>query len=184
MYKTNQLDAKIPKWFAIYTRPKAEKKVKEQLLKINIGTYLPLKKELRQWKDRKKWIETPLFSSYIFVKIIANEYYIIPRNIIGFVKYVSIGGNLIAVRNEEIETVKKLLEYSSNNIEATNKIIKLGTEVEIISGQLKGLRGKLLNYSGLHKIAINIETIGSILTVKIDKNLVRKVKILNKKTNT
>ena len=92
MSTINQLDPKIRKWFAIYTRPRAEKKVKEQLLKIDIETFLPLRKELRQWKDRKKWVEVPLFTSYIFVRIQVKEYYEIIKNIRDIVKFVTIGG--------------------------------------------------------------------------------------------
>ena len=173
MQKINHLDAKIRKWFAIYTRPRAEKKVYEQLQKIGIETYLPLKKELKQWKDRKKWVETPLFTSYIFVRVKFKEYYEIPKNIRGFVKYITIGGNRIAVRDKEIDTIKKMLQYSTN-IEVSNETYKLNEEVEIKTGLMKGLKGKLINFSGNHKIAIKIETIGSMLIVKINKNEVRK----------
>ena len=174
MSKINQLDPKIRKWFAIYTRPRAEKKVKEQLLKIEVETYLPLKKELRQWKDRKKWVELPLFTSYIFVRINVKEHYEIIKYIRGIVKFVTIGGNKIAVRDEEIDTIKKVLQYSADGIEVSNETFKLNDEIEIKSGILKGQKGKLISFSGKHKIAIKIETIGSMLIVQINKNLVAK----------
>ena len=144
----NQLDAKIPKWFAIYTRPKAEKKVNEQLVRTGIETYLPLKKELRQWKDRKKWIELPLFTSYIFVRVISKEYYEITRVIHGFVKFVTIGGSKIAVRDVEIETIKKLLKHSANNIEVSNETFKLNQEGEIKMGFAAGSRSYRRTASG------------------------------------
>ena len=57
------------KWFAIYTKPKAEKKVFDQLVKYNFEAFLPLKKEIHRWKDRLKKVEVPLFNSYVFVKV-------------------------------------------------------------------------------------------------------------------
>ena len=56
-------------WYVLYTNPKAEKKVAEQLNKIGIETYCPLVTKIQQWSDRKKKIEVPLFSSYVFVNI-------------------------------------------------------------------------------------------------------------------
>src|SRR5213075_948721 len=56
-------------WYIWYTKPRAEKAVLERLLKKGVEVYLPLQKELRQWSDRKKWVEAPLFPGYIFTCI-------------------------------------------------------------------------------------------------------------------
>lgn len=173
MEKENQLDEKQPKWFAIYTKPRTEKKVNEQLLQFGYEVYLPLKKELRQWKDRLKKVEVPLFNSYMFVRVNAKQYYEIPKLIKGFVKFVTIGGQKIAVRDEEIETIKRMLDYSSQ-IDVSNKDFRLNEKVEIKVGQLRGLQGKLVEFRGKYKIAIRIETIGMNLLVEINKNSVSK----------
>ena len=62
-------------WYALYTKPRSEKKVLDRLLEQEIEAYLPLQKKLRQWKDRKKWVEVPLINSYIFVKIEHKDYF-------------------------------------------------------------------------------------------------------------
>ena len=173
MEKENQLDDKQPKWFAIYTKPRTEKKVNEQLLQFGYEVYLPLKKELRQWKDRLKKVEVPLFNSYVFVRVNTKQYYEIPKLIHGFVKFVTIGGQKIAVRDEEIETIKRMLDYSSQ-IDVSNKDFRLNEKVEIKVGQLRGLQGKLVEFRGKYKIAIRIETIGMNLLVEINKNSVSK----------
>lgn len=175
MNKINQLDNNILKWFAIYTKPRAEKKVTSQLEDNNYEVYLPLKKELRQWKDRKKQVEIPLFSSYVFVKIIKKQYYELPKQILGFVKFVSIGGNLIAVRDEEIESIKKILSHSEIDIETTNERFELNDNVKIKSGILKGQEGKLIEFQGKYKIAIRIYSLGTSLIVKINKNTITKI---------
>jgi transcriptional antiterminator RfaH len=174
MEKENQLDEKERKWFVIYTKPRAEKKVNEQLEHYGYEVYLPLKKQVRQWKDRLKEVEVPLFNSYVFVKIKAKEYYEIPKLIKGFVKFVTIGGQKIAVREEEIESIKQFLSYNSEDIEMSNDDFRLNEKVVVKLGQLKGLKGKLVEFRGKYKIAIRIDSIGVNLLVEINKNAVEK----------
>src|SRR5476649_1703704 len=59
----------IYKWYPVYTHPRAEKKACQALLKKGIETYLPLQRQLKQWSDRKKWVEEPFIRSYLFVSI-------------------------------------------------------------------------------------------------------------------
>jgi len=171
MIKENNYEGK--KWFAIYTKPRAEKKVNEQLQKYGYEVYLPLKKEVRQWKDRLKKVEVPLFNSYIFVKINTKEYYEIPKLIKGFVKFVTIGGEKVAVRDEEIITIKRLLDYSSEKIDVLNEDFKLNEKVEIKNGKLKGLRGKLVEFRGKNRLAIRIDSLSTDLLVEINRKIVK-----------
>ena len=62
-------------WYALYVKSRAEKKVAADLSANSIEYYLPLQKVLKQWSDRKKWVEEPLFRSYVFVRIISDDYY-------------------------------------------------------------------------------------------------------------
>ncbi|MBN2662850.1 MAG: UpxY family transcription antiterminator [Bacteroidales bacterium] len=174
MEKINQLNKIQPKWFAIYTKPRAEKKVNEQLQNYNYEVYLPLKKELRQWKDRLKKVEVPLFNSYVFVRVNLKQYYEIPKLISGFVKFVTIGGQKVAVRDEEIETIKKMLDYSSQ-IDISNEDFRLNEKVKIRFGQLRGLQGQLVEFRGKYKIALRIDSLATNLLVEINKNLVSKI---------
>ena len=136
---------KRKKWYAIYSKPRAEKKVLEEIKKYNIEAYLPLKKEVRQWKDRLKKVEVPLFNSYVFVKVDDKEYYELPRyNIQGFLKYVTIGGKKVEVREK----------------------------VKIIRGALRGLTGKLVEVRGKKKFLIRIESLKTNLLVEINKETV------------
>lgn len=174
MGKINQLDVNLPKWFAIYTKPRNEKKVNEQLIKLNYEAFLPLKKEIHQWKDRLKKVEVPLFSSYVFVRVNTKQYYEIPKIITGFVKFVTIGGNLIAIRDVEIETIKKILISNYEELEVTNDNLTLNESVEIKFGVLKGIKGKLVEFRGKNKIAIRIESLETNILVEINKKAVAK----------
>lgn len=176
MKKENHLDKNIKKWFAVYTKPRTEKKVKEQLDEYGYESYLPLKKEYRQWKDRIKKVEVPLFSSYIFVKVNHKQYYEIPKLIRGFYKYVSVGGEKISVREKEIAVIKQLLDFNSEKIITSSESFRLNDTVEIKTGSLKGLKGKLVEFRGLYKIAVKIETLNTNLLVEITKDTVKKTK--------
>lgn len=171
----NQLDNTIPKWFAIYTHPRMEKSVYNQLQKLNIETYLPLKCELKQWSNREKYIETPLFSSYIFVKVITTDYYKIPPIIVGFLRFVMIGKDRIAIRDEEIETIKLALQQNDNEIETSNERFEKNEEVQIIKGLLKGKFGKLVEYKGNKRIAIRLDSLQSSVIIDIDRRYIKKV---------
>jgi transcription antitermination factor NusG len=173
--KINQLDNEIPKWFAIYTKPRMEKTVFEQLKKLKIETYLPIKRELRQWSNRKKYVETPLFSSYIFVKVVPTEYYKIPPIITGFLKFVLIHGNRIAIRDHEIETIKLSLKLNDIEIETTNENFESGENIEITKGILKGKRGQLIDFKGNKRITIKLENLQSNVIVDIDRRYIKKI---------
>lgn len=161
------------KWYVLVTKPKAEKKASIGLSKIDIENYLPLQKQLRNWHDRKKWIEVPLFTSYLFVNIEEKH-----RNSVflvnGIVKYVSIGGEVSILRKEELERVKRLCSYIGEvEIETSN--IKVGERVEIICGHFSGMQGDLISIKGKDKFRISIPGLGSFATVEMDKDFVKKL---------
>ena len=76
-------------WHVIYTRSRAEKKVQLELILKDIENYLPIQKKLRQWKDRKKWVEMPLMSGYCFVHITRKEYDLVlqTNNVVSYVRF-------------------------------------------------------------------------------------------------
>ena len=78
-------------WYAIYTHSRAEKRVSDRLTEAGIETFLPLQKTLRQWSDRKKLVEKPLISSYVFVKVVPREFFTV-RKTDGVVKFIMLAG--------------------------------------------------------------------------------------------
>src|SRR5919206_3366358 len=99
------------KWYAIYTKPRWEKKVAELLTKKGIENYCPLNKVTRQWCDRKKTVHEPLFTSYVFVYVTQAEHLAVKQTN-GFVTFVFWLGKPAVIRDEEIKTIKQFLsEY-------------------------------------------------------------------------
>lgn len=154
------------KWYALYTNPRAEKKVAASLTLHGYENYLPLQVTLKQWSDRKKKVEEPLFKSYLFVKTeLSREYYPILA-IPGVVKFVRIGPQIVPIRDEVIDAVKiSLMHYSE--IELKPITLALNKEVEIIAGPLKGARGLVVEQSNGQYFAINIEQLGTSMQVKV-----------------
>jgi transcriptional antiterminator RfaH len=162
-----------PHWTVFYTRPRHEKKVFEQLVEKKIECYLPMRKMLRQWSDRKKWIEEPLFRSYIFVygdECLKHQ----ALQTHGVVRAVMFQGRLAIVRDEEIEMIKRIL-HESDKVEAIPQI-EIGDEVELIAGPLAGLRGRLESLQNEHRLVIDIPSIRQAIRITVDIRNVRKVR--------
>lgn len=152
-------------WYAIYTRPRWEKKVAERLAEKHIEHYLPLVKTLKIWSDRKKWVQEPLFKSYVFVHINDKEY--LPAiQIPGTVKYVSFENKAVSIPPLQIKAIKTFIE-SGESLYPESPDIKEGDRVKIIRGSLKGLEGILIKFHNKHRVRIIIEGIRQSLHIKV-----------------
>lgn len=151
------------KWYALYTKARAEKKVYEQLTAMSINAYLPLRRVLRQWSDRKKWVEVPIISSYIFVNISAKDYSkVFDAN--GVVAYVSHKGTAVIIPEHEIEIMRRTIDNKIGfDIKEGN--LKKGQEITITSGPLKGIKGIVDDVKGNKKLYLNISNIGYTLVI-------------------
>ena len=155
-------------WYAVYVKSRTEKKVAVEFEIDGVDFYLPLVKKLKQWSDRKKWVEEPLFRSYIFVNIEQVQYYDILQ-IQNVVKYVSFEGKAVPIREEQIEAVKYYLnEKDPENID--QQTWEKGQKVEIISGSMAGLQGELIEVKGKKKVKVEIEVVGKTLVIQIPKS--------------
>lgn len=154
-----------PKWFAVYTKPRNEKKVFERLVEKGIETFLPLQKRLKQWSDRKKMVDEPLFRSYIFVHITPKQYFDV-LNTMGVVRYVTFERKAVAIPEKQIEQIKQLL-VQDIEIEAVEGYIEPGTKVEVRFGSLQGVEGELVEHAGRKKVVIRIDHISHSLLVTL-----------------
>ena len=153
-------------WYVIYTRSRAEKKVLKEFTFNNIECFLPLQKKLRQWKDRKKWVEMPLMSGYCFVYISRVEYDIVLRtnNVVCFVTF---EGKAAVVPNHQIDYLKQMLKQNDFEVEVTQENFKPGKKVEIIEGAMVGLRGELIESRGKNKFILRLNQINNTIVVEI-----------------
>ncbi len=160
-------------WFAVYTNSRAEKRVSDRISEMGIEAFLPLQKTLRQWSDRKKLIEKPLISSYVFVKIIPREYFTV-RKIDGVVKFIMLQGKPVPIPEVQITNLR-ILCGSDAEVEISTNVYEKGDLVEVTVGSLAGLRGELIRVGRKHKVVIRIIQPGMNLTVDIKTNAIRKL---------
>ena len=153
-------------WYVVYTRSRAEKKVRDELTFNNIECFLPLQKKLRQWKDRKKWVEMPLMSGYCFVHISRKEYDKVLQ-ITNVVCYVTFDGKAAVIPEKQIDFVKQILKQSDFEVSVSHESFKPGKKVEIIEGPMVGLRGELVEARGKNKFIIRLNQINSTFTIEI-----------------
>jgi transcription antitermination factor NusG len=164
---------KFKNWHAVYTKSRAEKKVLTELEFLGIEAYLPLQRKLKQWSDRKKWIEIPLISGYIFVCISNKEYdKVLQTN--GVVTYVRFEGKAALIPDFQIEYLKKMLDQSDLNIEVSFKQIDPGDKVIVTEGPLIGLTGTLFSFKGRKRVAVKLEQLNLSLMVDLPLNQIQK----------
>jgi transcription antitermination factor NusG len=159
-------------WYAIRVKSRSEKKVFADLLELGIEAYLPLQRKLRQWSDRKKWVEMPLISGYVFVYISRKEYETVLR-IYNVVCYVYFEGKAAIIRDEDINLLKRMLGQAEIELEITVEELKPGQMVEIVTGPLIGVVGELIDFKGKNKVALRIPPLGyTVLVEAPGKNLI------------
>ncbi len=104
---TNHKVAK--KWIAVYTKPRHEQTVEQELRKKGFDVYLPLLREKRKWSDRKKWVEIPLFRSYVFVKTeLKNALFVLQT--IGVVRAIKFAGKIAIVQDDQLNAIRVMIE--------------------------------------------------------------------------
>lgn len=153
-------------WFAVYTKPRWEKKVHQRFVEKGWDSYCPLNKKEKQWSDRVKLVEEPLFKSYVFIRI-DSEIAASVRMINGVVNFVYWLGKPAVVRDQDIEKIRRFLsEYT--NIEAQPLNLEKESTVLIQSGALMDKIATVKNVRN-KKIEVLIESIGYRLVAYIDK---------------
>jgi transcription elongation factor/antiterminator RfaH len=159
-------------WYALYTRPRHEKKVYDLLVGKRVEAFLPMVQKIRQWKDRKKKIEVPLFTSYVFVHIDLGERFEALRTH-GVVRLVSFSGKPAAIPDWQIQQLQQVIEYPET-LQLEN-YLREGDWVEVTTGPFKGIKGILKEIRGETRVVINVEGIYQSASFVIDKGLVEKI---------
>lgn len=168
-------DKDSKKWFAIYVRSRNEKKVSKTLNDIGIESFLPLITRIKQWSDRRKKVDEPLFNSYLFVNIPLSDYYKV-LNVNGVVKFICFEKKPVEVPENQIEAIKKYIcDTDLHEIDYENIDLKSGELVRIKSGQMKDLIGRFVEIKGKHRIMIEIEVVGQYLPINIARANVERI---------
>ena len=150
-------------WYVVYTKPKWEKKVADKLNQLGIECYCPLVTQIKQWSDRKKKVEMPLFNSYVFVQLTDSE-----RNLVfqvqGVVRYLFWLGKPAIVKDQEIEIIKKSLK-APNLSDVSVSVIQVGDKIKLESGAFSNQNAIVQEVSNNYYVLV-LETLGCVLKMK------------------
>ena len=161
------------RWYALYTKSRAEKKAERELLLKGLEAYLPLEKRLKQWSDRKKWVYEPLIRSYIFIRANNKELYQAYYTP-GIVTIVNFEGKPAPIPDKQIQAIKEVLR-SGEHFEVTSDEFDVGEMVEIQAGKLKGFQGELVKQLNRYKVLIRIDVIQQNLLININPSYLKKL---------
>lgn len=169
----NHLDKEIPKWFAVYTAFKKEKYAEKLLNRKGIQTYLPIQTSVKQYTRKVKTVHKPLISCYIFVKITAAEYVQVLETEYIF-KFVKFSKNLLSIPQVEIDLLQNILGEKIP-VSAEQVDLRSGDDIEITSGNLIGLRGKLIELKGKEQVVIELKNIGYSLVMEMERTFIKRL---------
>ena len=157
-------------WIVVRSKPRSEKVAHNELVKKNIESYLPLLKERRKWSDRKKWVEFPLFSSYLFARIdIKDSIFVLQTQ--GVNTIVKFGKQIAIVQNSVIKAIRLAMEGGCQ-LEPVEYFVA-GNRVEVIAGPMKGVKGIVAKLKGQNRLIIKIDAIQQALSIQIESKFIR-----------
>jgi len=152
-------------WYALRTKSRHEKVVRDQLANLEMDALLPTVKRLSQWKDRKKEIEAPLFSGYCFARFSLQEKLPVLQ-VPGVVEAVGSGRQPEPIPDDEIEALKTLM--TSILPYDPHPYLHEGMTVEVVRGPLQGVQGILIRKEKCHRLVLGVHLIQQAASVEID----------------
>lgn len=151
------------RWYPVYTRSRAEKKAYDELIKKNITAYIPLKKVLKQWSDRKKIVEEALIKSYLFVYISSREYAeVMMTN--GISRFIYFSGQIASIPEQQLQALKLLLATDAD-LELFEYDIQPGEKVLIKAGPFKGIIAELVSVHNKQRIILRLQNMGFAINI-------------------
>ena len=161
-------------WIVVRSKPRSEKVAYNELVKKNIESYLPLLKERRKWSDRKKWVEFPLFSSYLFARIdIKDSIFVLQTQ--GVNTIVKFGKQIAIVQNSVIKAIRLAME-GGYQLEPVEYFVE-GNRVEVVAGLMKGIKGIVAKLKNQNRLIIKIDAIQQALSIQIESKFIRNLNI-------
>jgi transcription antitermination factor NusG len=159
-------------WYAVHTRHQHEKLVARTLANKGFEVFLPLYTEVRQWRDRTKMVELPLFSCYVFLRGDLDRRLAIVTTP-GVHGMVASGGKLAGIPEEEIQAVRSVIE-NRVNVEP-HPFLKCGDLVRVKRGALRGLEGFLVRKKGQTRLIISVTLLERSVAAEVDASTVERI---------
>lgn len=156
-------------WYLIYTMPRYERKVFQRLNELNIKAFLPLTKKLRIWHDRKKFVDEPLFPSYVFIYLQDVSNYYRGEEVRGVLNYVRVGRELAKVKDSIIDNIR-IAANECNAVEISNQEFLPGQQLVIRDGALTGLACEVVRVNNEHKLLVRVDLLKRNILINLTKD--------------
>ncbi len=158
-------------WYAIYTASRAEKRVKKRLDEAGIVHYIPSR--VVEWNsdNQVKWMEVPLFSNCVFVRLTRSEFSKI-QDITGIISFLREGETPVVYSEQQITSLR-LLNDHADEIDVVEDDTPVSSPVRVIQGKLLGLEGELLDEPGVCRVLVRLPRVGNVIAVVSRNSVVR-----------
>lgn len=160
----------LPRYWRVFSvRARAEKRVAERLAAAGIETFLPLRVALRQWSDRKKRVEVPLFPGYVFAHVDERER-LAALTDEAVARAVSFGGTPAVVSDREMDLVRALAAMPERVEAVTREAFPVGAEVILTNGPLQGARGHVTGHPREAYLLVEVPSVRQSIRVHVPAN--------------
>ncbi len=163
-------------WYACYTRARHEKRVAKVLYERGIERYLPLVAQERQWHDRRKIVEFPLFSGYVFVRVARREVFDV-TSVPSVVSMVMSDGRPALIADEEIENVRRYAHALSivGEQPEPHAMLGVGERVVVNDGPFQNVEGRVMDVRARARIVVGIAALGQGFVVNVPVQALRRL---------
>jgi transcription antitermination factor NusG len=153
-----------PRWYAVYTTPRHEKRIATHCSQRDIESFLPLYQEVRQWKNRcKVKLDLPLFPNYLFVRIEREARFRV-LSVPGVLSILGAGSDLFPVEDEYIGLLRQGLD--EHKIEP-HPLVEVGDRVKIIAGAMSGMEGILVRKKNELRVVLKVALLERSISVEV-----------------
>lgn len=164
---TSCIAADAPQWYALHTRCRHEKRAASELRDKGVEVFLPLVSQVRRWSDRRKVVETPLFSCYVFIRsALTPAERVAAAQVPGVLRFVAFNGAPAAIPAQQIENIRTVLAGRATC--SPHDFLRIGQRVRIRSGSLNGVEGILVGRNGERKLVLSVDLIQQALAIAIE----------------
>jgi len=155
----------IPQWIAVYTFPKHERAVAERLTGSAVEVFYPSLMRQSQWKDRRTWIQRPLFPGYVFVRVPLDDRLAVLR-VPGVIRIISCKAVPLAIPDSDIEAVRLCL-LAPGKVES-HPYVESGMRVRLTSGPCAGVEGVVSQSDDGCKLIVAVPAIQQAVALDVD----------------
>jgi transcription termination/antitermination protein NusG len=162
-------------WFAIHTYSKHEHKVADHLVRQDVTVFLPLLREVHVWSDRRKSIEVPLFSGYLFIKTASwRQIYLSVARTPGVLRWVGYPTEPTTIPDSQIDAISKILADHKLNV-ARHPFLQRGERVRVRGGSMDGIEGRVVRISKDSRLVVSIDLLQQSVSVALHGYTVERV---------